>query len=550
MDAQKTRIFLIIGLFLIGFTLYGTWQQEHPPISSVEESVTTVNETAVPILSQPIKGSGEQLDIVAPQTQTSRPITVETDLAKYKIDLNGGDLIRAELKQYPESEKQPNKGFLLFDQTDARNYVAQSYLISDASPSPDAYSGNRAQFQASSESFILVDGQKELAVALTWQANPNLKFIKTYRFHEGQYLIDVEYLIENTSPDLWQGKVFYQLKRQFNEKKSGFMGVQMYQGGAYYTAEKPFTKYSFDKMKKQPLNEEVQGGWVAMLEHYFLSTWIPDPANPQHFYSKVENNNVYKIGTYREVKVPQHSVEEIKSRIYVGPEDTDVLKEISPGLNLTIDYGILWPISQLLFWLLKNIHEFVGNWGAAIILVTVVIKLVFYKLSAASYRSMGHMRRVQPQIQALKERCGEDKQQFSQSMMALYKKEKINPLGGCLPILLQIPVFIALYYVLLESVELRQSPFIFWITDLATKDPYYILPLLMGATMFLQQRLSPAPPDPMQAKMMMFMPVVFTFLFMSFPSGLVLYWTVNNMLSILQQWYITRGLEKEGLKRA
>lgn len=547
MDAQKIRLFLLIGLFFLGFTLYGTWQQDYP--TEIQHQENHAEQSVVPQAPNP-STSVDRVASESAQLVQSKPIIVETDVAKYQIDLNGGDLIRAELMAYPASEKEKDKGYLLLGEMDNRYYIAQSYLISDNQVGPDSYTGQRGQFVTQSEKYVLATGQNELTVDLILQHRSDLKFIKRYHFYAGQYLIDVEYIIENQTPNTWNGKLFYQLKRQYVGEKNGFMGVQLYQGGAYFTPDTPFNKISFDKMKKQPLNLDIQGGWVALLEHYFLSAWIPDPSKPYHFYTKVENNDIYKIGAYTEVNALPQSTARVKSRLFVGPEVTSTLKEISPGLNLTVDYGILWPISQLLFWLLKNIHEFVGNWGLAIILVTVVIKLAFYKLSASSYRSMGHMRRVQPQIQALKERYGEDKQQFSQAMMALYRKEKINPLGGCLPILLQIPVFIALYYVLLESVELRQSPFIFWITDLASKDPFYILPLLMGATMFIQQKLSPAPPDPMQAKMMMLMPIVFTFLFMSFPSGLVLYWTVNNLLSILQQWHITRSLEKEGLKRA
>jgi YidC/Oxa1 family membrane protein insertase len=326
--------------------------------------------------------------------------------------------------------------------------------------------------------------------------------------------------------------------------------MQTYQGGALYTPDKKFKKIKYKEMDEGPFAQTITGGWAAMVEHYFISAWIPsEDAQNEYFTYAIDGPKTYNIGAKTGVAVPAGSQGVVKGQLYIGPETTDVLKEISPGLELTVDYGILWPVSQLIFYLLKKIHGVVGNWGWSIILVTIFIKALFYKLSAASYRSMGHLRRVQPKIEQLKERCGEDKQKFSQSMMELYRKEKINPLGGCLPILVQIPVFIALYYVLLESVELRQAPFMLWLQDLSSKDPYYVLPLLMGGSMLLQQRLSPSPPDPMQAKMLMLMPIVFTFLFLSFPSGLVLYWVANNVLSITQQYFIMRNLEKEGLGR-
>jgi len=294
-------------------------------------------------------------------------------------------------------------------------------------------------------------------------------------------------------------------------------------------------------MTKQRMNKEISNGWVAMQEHYFLSALIPDGHEPYRFFTEVYGQERYAIGvmTNPTILAPGQQLRQ-SMKMYVGPEDYDMLVQTADGLEMTIDYGWLWFLSAILFWLLKRIYEVVGNWGWSIILVTVVIKLVFYKLSATSYRSMANLRKFQPRIQSLKERYGDDKQKFSQAMLELYKKEKINPLGGCLPILVQIPAFIALYWVLLESVELRQAPFMLWIKDLSAKDPYFILPILMGASMLLQQKMTPAPPDPMQAKVMMAMPVVFTFLFLQFPAGLVLYWVVNNVLSIAQQWYITK----------
>ena len=303
-------------------------------------------------------------------------------------------------------------------------------------------------------------------------------------------------------------------------------------------------------MSKGNLDKQVKNGWIAMLQHYFVSAWIPEKEKNFHFYSNQLDGNVYRIGmvgNWQEL-LPQEKLIN-KAKLYAGPEITSKLAEVAEGLELTVDYGWFWPISQALFWLMKKFFDIFGNGAVAIVLVTLVIKLLFFKLSASGYSSMAKMRKLQPNIMSLKEKYGDDRQKMSQEMMALYKKEKVNPLGGCLPILIQIPVFIALYWVLIESVELRHAPFMLWIEDLSSYDPFYVLPLLMGATMLLQQRLSPTPPDPMQAKMMMAMPIVFTVLFLNFPSGLMLYWIVNNSLSILQQWIITKQIESSDKRR-
>lgn len=550
MELQRTRIFLLISLFVVGLALYSAWQQEHfiPPSIAPSEEVPSSSLTA----------SKGETDI--PNISTTTPLTpsrtvaatpshslieVSTDVLKIKIDPFGGDVVRAELVQYPEKLNTPDKGVVLLDHSKERNYVAQSGLIGKDELGPDSRQLGRAQYQVTQSSYQLGTEDK-LKVDLLWQSGQGIKVTKTYLFKRGNYLVDVMYHITNATPKPWQASFYGQLRREFSDPKSSMLGVQMYQGGALYTPDKPYKKISFPDMVKKPFREQIKGGWAALLERYFLCAWIPQDNSTNNYYTRVDEENIYNIGEVTAIEVAPHSEQTVKGQLYMGPEVADVLKQISPGLNLTIDYGILWPISQLLFWLLKTIHSYVGNWGWSIIFVTLIIKVLFYKLSATSYRSMGKMRRLQPRLELLKERHKDDKQQFSAAMMELYRKEKVNPLGGCLPIIIQIPVFIALYYVLLESVELRHAPFMLWIQDLSSKDPYYILPLIMGATMFLQQRMNPAPPDPMQAKIMMLMPLIFTVLFLSFPAGLVLYWTVNNLLSIGQQWYITRALEREG----
>lgn len=540
MELQRNRKFLLITLFVIAFALFSAWQREQAPAikSGAEQAPLTETmpndvptEQAAPAVDTP--------KITAPLVK-SEVIDVETDVLKVKIDLEGGDIVRAELRDYPVNQDMPQEGVVLLDKSTNRNFVAQTGLIGKEDVGPDSRREGRAHYTVKQKQYVL--NNNKLDVDLHWQNNEGLQVTKTFAFTKGSYLVDVKYNINNQMNVPWTGNFYGQLKQEHTtDKKSGMFGVQMYQGAAVYTPEKPFKKISFKDMDKAPFREQVKGGWAAMMEHYFLSAYIPQENSNNNYYTRADNH-VYSIGAISALEVAPKEQKQIEGRFYIGPEVADTLKAISPGLNLTIDYGILWPISQLLFWLLKTINQYIGNWGWSIILVTLIIKLAFYKLSAASYRSMGKMRLLQPRVELLKERYKDDRQQFSAQLMELYKKEKLNPLGGCLPILIQIPVFIALYYVLLESVELRHAPFMFWIKDLSSKDPYYVLPLIMGATMFIQQKMSPPPPDPMQAKMMMLMPVVFTALFLSFPAGLVLYWTVNSILSILQQWYITRSL--------
>lgn len=557
MELQRIRAILLISLFLVGLTLYSAWQREHVlPAKALEnqqvaakDSITSADAKDIPAnFAYPKDNSIMGAASSSSQNNAqSEIINITTDVYKIQIDTVGGDIVRAELVQYPQSLDTPDIGKVLLDNSDELNYVAQSGLVNKDNNSPDSRAKGRAKWQVAQKKYEIKDGQDKLEVDLFWQGDAGVSVTKRYIFHRDSYKVDVQFIINNQSDKAWSGHYYGQVKREFTKTKNGMLGVQMYQGGALHTPDKPYKKVSFDDMKSNPVTITQKGGWAALLERYFLCAWIPDSEQENHYFTRANEQNTYNIGSSAFVTVQPNQTQTVSGQFFIGPEIADALKAISPGLELTIDYGILWPISQLLFWLLKNIHNFVGNWGWSIILVTLVIKLAFYKLSASSYRSMGHMRRVQPKIEALKERMKDDKAQFSQAMLELYKKEKINPLGGCLPILIQIPVFIALYYVLLESVELRQAPFIFWLKDLSVKDPYYVLPLIMGASMFLQQKMSPAPPDPMQAKIMMFMPVIFTVLFLSFPSGLVLYWVVNNLLSILQQWYITNNLQKEGL---
>ena len=397
-------------------------------------------------------------------------------------------------------------------------------------------------YTSEQQQYQLAAGKNQLVVTLKGKNAEGLLIHKDFILTKGSYLIDVRYVIDNEGLVPWKGYMNTQLLRSSpKEDKSSMFHVGSYTGSSYSNPGKHrYQKVNFKDMTKSNLDIDAEGGWIAMQQHYFLTAWAPIADSKNRFYTRAVDGN-YTIGAVSQpINLEPHKKQEVGSRLYLGPEITSELKAIAPGLDLTVDYGWLWFLSSLLFSLMKAIYSVVGNWGWSIVLVTMLIKLAFYRLSATSYKSMAGMRKLQPKLQALRERFGDDKAKISQATMELYRQEKVNPLGGCLPIVIQIPVFIALYWVLLESVELRQAPFIFWIKDLAMPDPFHILPVIMGATMLIQQRLNPAPPDPMQAKIMMFLPILFTGLFWNFPAGLVLYWIVNNSLSILQQWYITR----------
>ncbi|WP_462322932.1 membrane protein insertase YidC, partial [Halochromatium sp.] len=388
--------------------------------------------------------------------------------------------------------------------------------------------------------------ESELLVERFWQNDAGLQGVKRYRFERGRYLVHASQEVINGTDAPIAVRDYEQLKRTelYDPNKSSF--IHTYTGGVYYGPDVKYRKESFGEMAKRPLDATITDGWVAMIQHYFMAAWIPPSGVAETFYTKVVNNGSrYIIGAYSpSITIPAGATHTFESQLFAGPKLQDRLAEIAPGLELAVDYGWLTILAEPIFWLLNAIHSIVGNWGWAIIILTILIKAAFYKLSETSYKSMANMRKMTPRIQALKDRYGDDKEKLNQAFMELYKKEKINPLGGCLPILVQIPVFIALYWVLLESVELRHAPFILWLDNLTEPDPYYILPLIMGVSMFVQQKLNPPPPDPMQAKIFMALPFVFTVFFAFFPSGLVLYWTTNNLLSITQQWYITRKVEQ------
>ena len=389
----------------------------------------------------------------------------------------------------------------------------------------------------------VADGSDTLKVKLHWSSDDGVRVAKIYTFHRDSYTIEVRYEVHNGSSEPWNARMYGQFQRSEVEAEGGLFRTYTYTGGVISGPDKPYDKIDFSDMRDADLKRSETGGWIAMIQHYFTGAWVPSPEGRNYYYSKAVANNRYVLGVMTPaLSVAPQGTGSVKLTLYAGPKVQRRLEAVAPNLERTVDYGWLWLIAEPLFWLLEWIHGLIGNWGFSIIVLTMLIKLAFFHLSATSYKSMARMRKLQPRVMDLRDRFSGDKAKLNQAMMELYKKEKINPLGGCLPILVQIPVFISLYWVLLESVALRQAPFTLWIHDLSVHDPFFVLPVMMGITMLAQQRLNPAPPDPMQARIMMALPFVFTFLFLFFPAGLVLYWFVNNLLSIAQQWVITRKI--------
>lgn len=561
MDFQR---YLLIGaIAVLSYMLLIEWGQfktDNAPVQTVSSFETQQKNQTPFIPGTPVAAAQTDLGDLPTQTAdtatasieeviqptSNKTIHIKTDSLEVGIDLVGGDIIFAALPKHFAAIDTPDKPFVILENSSQRTYISQSGLIG---PNGTDTNKGRPHFTAAESNYVMTEGQDTLNVDLSYSdpAQPQVKITKRFVFHRNQYLIDIQYIVENNSAQDWSAGLFGQIKRDNSADPAADtsgMGMAPYLGAAITLADEPYKKIGFDDIAEKPFKTTNQGGWVAIVQHYFLSAWIPD-AEQTHNYATLETrdqNNLVRF-TSPAVTIAPGQTKTIKSQFYVGPKDQYSLQEISPGLELSVDYGWLWMPAQALFWLLNKFFALTGNWGWSIIFVTVLVKGLFYSLNKKAYTSMANMRKVQPKLMELRERYADDKQKQSQEMMNLYKKEKINPLGGCLPILVQMPVFISLYWVLMESVELRHAPFMFWIDDLAAMDPYFILPLLMGASMFFQQKLNPPPPDPMQAKVMQWMPVLFTFFFLFFPSGLVLYWVVNNVLSIAQQYVITKRIE-------
>jgi YidC/Oxa1 family membrane protein insertase len=543
MDNQRLILFILFTFSV--FMLFEAWQREtRPPVSPTPVAASTPSgpaQTAVPAATQPLSAAPAPAAAQPAPTgalQRGDVVRVETDLFVADINTAGGDLRRLELLGH-RATLDKTKNMLLMQEAD-HTYIAQAGLIGNGLPN------HRTRFTAEGKAYKLADGAASLAVRLVAPEAEGLKVTKVYTFHRGRYEIDVTFEVENKGTVVAAPDAYFQLVRDGKPPEGDSAMLPTFTGVAVYTDREKFQKLAFGDIDKNKASypKKSNDGWIAFLQHYFLSAWLPKAESPREYYVQRGDNGLYSAGVILAIgKIEPGSTGALSVPLYAGPQEQDKLAVLAPGLDLTVDYGWLTVIAKPLFWFLQWLYQWVGNWGTAIILLTVTIKLVFYPLSAASYRSMARMRVVAPKMQRLKEQYGDDRQRMSQAMMELYRTEKINPLGGCLPVVVQIPVFIALYWVLLASVELRHAPFMLWINDLSNPDPWFVLPTLMGATMILQTYLNPEPPDPVQAKIMKIMPIAFSIMFFFFPAGLVLYWLINNVLSIAQQWQITRAME-------
>ncbi|EOV0647955.1 membrane protein insertase YidC [Cronobacter turicensis] len=541
MDSQRNLF--VIALLFVSFMIWQAWEQDKAPKPQVQQTTQTTTTAAGSAASQGVPASGQ-----------GKLITVKTDVLSLTINTRGGDIEQALLLAYPK-ELGSSEPFQLLETTPNFIYQAQSGLTGRNGPDNPNNNQGRPLYNVERDTYVLADGQDELLIPMTFTDAAGNAFTKTFALKRGQYAVYVGYDVKNAGAQPLEVSSFGQLKQTIDlpshrDTGSNNFALHTFRGAAYSTPDEKYEKYKFDNIADdENLNVNAKGGWVAMLQQYFATAWVPASNVTSNFYTADLGHGVAAIGYKSEpVQVQPGQTAKLASTLWVGPEIQDKMAAVAPHLDLTVDYGWLWFISQPLFKLLKWIHSFLGNWGFSIIAITFIVRGVMYPLTKAQYTSMAKMRLLQPKIQAMRERLGDDKQRMSQEMMALYKAEKVNPLGGCFPLLIQMPIFLALYYMLMGSVELRHAPFALWIHDLSAQDPYYILPILMGATMFFIQKMSPTTvTDPMQQKIMTFMPVIFTVFFLWFPSGLVLYYIVSNLVTILQQQLIYRGLEKRGL---
>ena len=542
MDTQ--RFILVLALALVSLMLWEAWQQDYgsaPARSPGQASAPADEDPGIPQV-KPDEPSAPDFPSADSESETGGSVvTVETDVLRLKID-RGGAIVFAELSDYPVSLDRKDEPFVLLDDSPSLYHVIQSGIVGESAPT------HRDTFSADRQVYTLGAGAQVLQVPLNWTSGDGVSVTKVFEFERGSYRVHLRYIVENGSAVDWEGRQYTQIKRD-DPSREGRKLIYTYTGAVLSSPDNRYEKISFDDMEDRDEDAQISNGWAAMIQHYFLTAVLPaDTQAVYRYYTRVFSYPYYSIGSVSPtLRVAPGQQGELDGYVYIGPKQQSVLETLAEGLELTVDYGFLWFLAKPLFWCLEWLHNMTGNWGWSIILVTILLKLLFYHLSAAGYRSMANMRRVQPRLMAIRDRHKDDRARLNQAMMQIYKEEKINPFGGCFPILVQIPVFLALYWVLLESVELRQADFIFWLKDLSSKDPFYVLPIIMGATMLIQQKLNPAPMDPMQEKVMKALPFVFTVFFAFFPSGLVLYWVTNNILSIAQQWLIMRNLEKEGL---
>lgn len=544
MDVQ--RIILIGALCLISYLLVLQWNQDYglpPETQEVTTSVSAYDSQPVNSELPQAEETAQTGDVPATAQQAATQaqlISVKTDVLDVLIDTKGGDIIQVALPAY-KATLGSELPFVLLEQTTNRTYVSQSGLV--GKNGPDASPEGRPTYTVAQNEFNLSD-QDNLAVDLSFTDAYGVIITKRYIFTKGSYEVGLEFVVNNQSQQQWSASLFGQIKRDRSEDPTSMtdMGMQSYLGAVFSTAEDPYQKIDFDDMDEEQFKKRSPDGWVAMSQHYFLSAWIPAPGAEYSYQSRKLNGNYIAGFLSPDFLVNAGESKTVSANFYVGPKIQEYMEQAQENLKLTVDYGWLWWVASPLYWLLTKVYSFLGNWGLAIIGVTVLVKLALFQLNAKAFKSMAKMRKFGPEMTRLKELYGDDRQKMSQEMMKLYQKEKINPLGGCLPIVAQMPIFIALYWVLMESVDLRHAEFLY-LADLSVKDPYFILPIIMGASMFIQQMLNPTPPDPMQAKIMKMLPIMFTFFFLWFPAGLTLYWVVNNILSIAQQYVINKQIE-------
>ena len=545
MDTRRLILFIIFSFSIM--MLWDAWQHKDAPIQAQTVPAPAEAASATGTAATPQTSAGTEDGQF--KLEHGQRIKVNTDLYAAEIDTNGGDLRRLVLNKHLAANQKEGNFVLLNDDTNGMIYVAQTGLMGAGLPN------HKSQFTSTASNYTMADGAESQEVRLSW-AGEGVSVDKIYTFHRGSYLIDVTYQINNGSASAITPSVYYQIVHD-NKSNQGSKMMPTFTGGAYFTDETKYKKIKFTDMAKENLSKTSKDGWIGLVQHYFAGAWIPKTGVDREFYTKQLSANVFAVGAVSPAgNIGAGSRAEVSAKLFAGPQTKQDLLAAAPGLEYTVDYGWLTIIAKPLFWLLSKIHGVVGNWGVAIILLTLLIKAAFFRLSAASYRSMAQMRELAPRLQSMKEKFGDDKQKMQQAMMEMYKAEKINPLSGCLPILMQMPVFIALYWMLSAVVELRHAPFFGWIQDLSAPDTFFgtipnslpflggmpigLLPILMGATMIIQTALNPAPTDPVQAKVMKIMPIVFSIFFFFFPAGLVLYWLVNNILSIAQQWYINK----------
>jgi YidC/Oxa1 family membrane protein insertase len=563
---ENMRVLLVLALMMTSYLVWEAWQIDYgpKPVTTVSERPDIDSSADLPITgSVQTDASGQSFEAVPLlEVPSDKIITVTTDVFSLEIDTRGGTVRNLDLLQHPrekvntvvndlrsmvglDPEEKDEGPIRLFNANLEKLFLAQSGLIANtgSSTAPD----HHASYRSDKDQYQMAVGEDTLSVPLTWTNEQGLVVTKTFIFKRGSYDISVDQKVKNNTSKAWSGRQYAQLLRVPFVDDKGNTFIRTYAGGVVYTAEDMYQKVDYEEMEDENLSVSTLGGWSAMIQHYFASAWVPPADQENHFYTKKLKDSRYVIGSYSPaVEVAPQTEAIFTSHLFAGPKIQPMMEEIAIGLELTVDYGWLTIIGKPIYWLLNQIYGYVGNWGLSILGVTLTIKLLFFKLSQASFRSMAKMRKIQPRLKELKEKYDDDRQRFNTEMMAMYKKEKVNPMGGCLPILVQIPVFISLYWVLIETVELRQAGLTLWIQDLSAQDPFFVLPVIMGITMKLQQSLNPAPIDPLQAKVMKMFPIIFTVFFLFFPAGLVFYWVCNNTLSFLQQWYITRQIEAEG----